>query len=67
MAGLTEEGALVGVMAELMAQDAERARGVTEAGGDLVGWELLDEVGAEGFVLAVEGVLGREKEGGLIC
>jgi hypothetical protein len=54
-------------MTELMAQDAERARGVAKAGGNLVGGELFDEIGAERFVLAVEGVLGREEKGGWAC
>ena len=65
--GLSEEGAFVGAMAELMTQDAERARGVAEAGGDLVGGELFDEIGAESFVLAVEGVLGGEEERSRSC
>ena len=45
-------------MTELVTQDAERAWGVAEAGGGLLGGELLDEIGAEGFVLAVERALG---------
>jgi hypothetical protein len=67
VAGLAEEGAFVGAVTELMAQDAERTRGVAETGGDLVGGELFDEIGAEGFVLAVEGVLGGEEEGRRVC
>jgi hypothetical protein len=50
-----------------MAQDAERARGVVEAGGNLVGGELFDEIGAESFVLAVERVLGGEEESSRSC
>jgi hypothetical protein len=54
-------------MAELVAQDAKRAGGVAETGSDLVGGELFDQIGAEGFVLAVEGVLGGEEEGRRVC
>jgi len=67
VAGLAEEGAFVGVMPELMAQDAESTRGVAEARGDFVGGELFDKTGAESFVLAVKGVLGGEEKGGWIC
>jgi hypothetical protein len=64
VAGLAEEGAFVGAVTELMAQDAERTWRIAETGGDLVGGELFDEIGAEGFVLAVQGVLGSEEEVG---
>ena len=61
--GLAEEGgALEGVMAELMTQDAEGAWGIGEAAGDVGGGFLLDEEGAEGLVLALEGELGGQEE-----
>ena len=49
-----EEGGL-GVVAEVVAQDTEGAWGIAEGAGDLVGGTLLDEVGAEGLVLALFG------------
>ena len=45
-------------------QDAEAARGIAEAAGDLGGGEALDEEGAEGLVLAVGGVGGLEEGAG---
>ena len=55
LAGSREEGgALGGVVAELVAEDAEGPRCVAEAASDLVGGESLDEVGTEGFVLSLE-------------
>jgi hypothetical protein len=61
----TEEGsALLGVVAELMTQDAEGAGRIAEAPSRFGGRELLDEVGAEGFVLAMQRLFGREEEGG---
>ena len=55
-----EEGA-VGVLAEVVDQDAEAARGIAEAAGGLLGGESVDEEGAQGFVLAVGGVGGLEE------
>ena len=55
LAGGEEEGPL-GVLAELVDQDAEAAGRVAEARGGLGGGKSLDEVGAEGLVLAVGGV-----------
>ena len=54
----------MGVLAELVAQDAEAARGVAEAGGGLGGGDLLDEVGAQGLVLAVGRVGGLQEGAG---
>ena len=48
----TEEVA-TGILAELMDQDAEAPRGIAEAAGCLVAGKSVDEVGAEGFVLAM--------------
>jgi hypothetical protein len=60
---LAEEGStLKGVMTELMAQDAEGAFGVAEAASDFGGRLLIDEVSAEGFVLALQGELRGEEE-----
>jgi hypothetical protein len=60
-----EEGrALLRVVAELMAQDAEGAGGIAEPPRRLGGRQLFDEVGAEGFVLAMERRFGGDEEGG---
>jgi hypothetical protein len=60
---LTEEGsALLGIVAELMAKDAEGAGGVAEAAGHVSGGFLIDEVSAEGFVLALHGELRGKEE-----
>ena len=50
------------VVAELITQDAEGAGRVAEAASDVAGKLLIDEVSAEGFVLALQGELGGEKE-----
>jgi len=50
-----------GILAEVMGQNAEAARGVAETAGGLLGRELVDEVGAQGFVLAVSSVGGLEE------
>ena len=66
MFGNLEEGAaLVGVMAELVTEDAESAWGVMKAAGDLGRREFIQEIGAKGFILAVKRGFGREKEFGL--
>ena len=58
-----EEGsAFLGIVAELITQDAESAFGVTEAAGDFGGRLLIDEVSAEGFVLALQGELRGKEE-----
>ena len=46
-----------------MAKDAEGAGGIAEPPSRLGGRELFDEVGAEGFILAMERPFGREEEG----
>jgi len=63
---LKEGGAFVGVMAELVAEDPQGIVGVAEAAGDLGSGRLLDEEGAQGFVLAVERGLRAEEEFGLL-
>ena len=53
-----EEGsAFLRIVAKLIAKDAEEAGGVTEAASDVAGGLLIDEEGAEGFVLALLGEL----------
>ena len=47
-----------GVVAELMTEDAKSAQGVAETASDVAGGFLIDEVSAEGFVLALQGELG---------
>ncbi len=50
-----------------MDQDAKAARGVSATPGGFDRGERFDEVGAEGFVLTVGGVLGLEKDAGEVC
>ncbi|MEK7755026.1 MAG: hypothetical protein AAB654_24075, partial [Acidobacteriota bacterium] len=64
--GRGEEELPLRFLAELVGQNAKASRGVTAAAGGLGGREPFDEVGAEGFVLAVGGVLGLEEEAGEI-
>ena len=60
---LAEEGsAFPGIVAELIAEDTEEAGGVTEAAGDVGGRLLIDKVGTESFVLALQGELGSQEE-----
>jgi hypothetical protein len=54
----------VGVMAELVAQDAKCARRVAKAACDLMGRAAIDEIGTKGFVLSVQRVFGSEEEVG---
>jgi len=61
-----EEGP-IWMLTELVGQDAKASRRISEAAGDLNRREILDEVGPEGFVLAVSGILGFEKVAGHIC
>jgi hypothetical protein len=61
--GQAEEGsAFFGIVAELIAEDAEGSRGVTEAAGDVAGWLLIDEEGTEGFVLTLQRELRGKEE-----
>src|SRR5260370_13595650 len=62
--GLEEADLLIGVMAELVTEDAERTGRVAEAAGDLVGRTAFDEIGAVGLVLSVQRVFGGEEEAG---
>ena len=57
-----EHGPLGGIVSELMAEDAKGPGCVAEAVRDLVGGQLLDEVGAEGLVLPLLGRFGGQEE-----
>jgi hypothetical protein len=57
--------ALVAVMAEVIAEDAEGIGGVTEALGGLGSGQLFDKIGAERLILAVVGGFRGEEEAGL--
>ncbi len=61
--GAEEGRALLGIVAELMTQDAEGAGRITEVPSRFDGRESFDEVGAEGFVLAMQRLFGGEEEG----
>ncbi len=58
-----EEESRLRVVAEAVAQDAEGAWGIAESVSDLVGGAALDEIGAQGFILAVLGQGGFKEEG----
>ena len=60
-AGGEEKGGL-GIVTEVIAEDAEGAWGVTEGAGNLLGGAALEEIGAEGFVLALFGQGGLAEE-----
>ena len=51
-----------GVLAELMGQLVQAADGVTESSGDFRGRQPIDEIGPQGFVLPMGGVLGSQKD-----
>ena len=60
---LAEEGsAFFGVVAELVTEDPESARGIAETAGDVGGGFLVDEESAQSLVLALQGKLGGEEE-----
>jgi len=60
-----EPCAKVGIVAKLMAEDAEGTWGITKSAGDLDRGKLLDEEGTQGFVLPLEMRFGGEEEGGI--
>ena len=60
--GRCEEEVASGTLAELVDEDAEAPRGVTEAASHLDAGETVDEEGAEGLVLAMGGVGGFEED-----
>jgi hypothetical protein len=53
-------------MAKLVAKHSKGARRITEAAGGLRRGKPLDEIGTQGFVLAMEGVDGLEEKTGLL-
>jgi hypothetical protein len=57
----------VGVLSELVDQDAEGPRRVAEPARDFGAGEPVDEGGAEGFVLALGRVGGFEEHAGDVC
>ena len=61
-----EEGAL-GILAEVVDQDAKASWGVAIAFGDLGPGEFLNEEGTESFVLAMCGIGGFEENAGEVC
>jgi hypothetical protein len=49
-------------MPKLVAEDAERTRGVAEATGDIMRGLTIDEKGTQRFVLSVERLFGDQEE-----
>jgi hypothetical protein len=56
----------VGVVTELMAQDAETTGRIAEPIGDLGGRQTLDEVSPKGLVLSLERLEGLKEEPGFL-
>jgi hypothetical protein len=52
----------LGIVSELVAEDAEGGRRIAKTAGDVAGGLLLDEESAESFVLTLQGELGGEEE-----
>ena len=65
--GRGEEEVASGILAKLVDKDAEASWGIAEAASGLVTGQSLDEVGAEGLVLAMGGVGGFEEDPGEVC
>jgi hypothetical protein len=59
---LKETLAKVRVVSEAVTEDTKGARGIAKALGDLCGGALFDEIGTEGFVLALLGGFGSGEE-----
>src|ERR1700690_410646 len=66
---IRQEERYLGVLTELMTQQAEAPRGVVEPGGDVFAGDFIDEEGAQRFVLAVQGVDGAQEgvNEGIVC
>jgi hypothetical protein len=64
--GRKEKGT-IWVLSELMGQDAQASRRISESASDFDRREVLDEVGPEGFVLTMSGIRGFEKKAGHGC
>ncbi len=61
--GRAEELAM-GILPELVAHDAEGARGVTEESSGVLGGGIINKEGAEGLVLSMGGIGRLEEEAG---
>src|SRR2546426_1438533 len=59
---LEKPGALCGIVAGLMTEDAKSAGRVIETAGGLLRRHVFNEIAAKRFVLAMRGIFGREKE-----
>lgn len=57
-----ERSAMVGIVAELMAENAKRTGGIAEALRDLGRRKLVDEVSTQRLILALRGRLGGREE-----
>lgn len=57
-----ERCAFMGIVSELVAEDAEGGRRIAKTACDVARRLILDEEGAESFVLTLQGELGGEKE-----
>jgi len=64
--GGEEEGA-IWMLAKLMGEDTKASRRIPETASDFSRREILDEIGPEGFVLAVSRIPRFEKEAGHRC
>ena len=62
-----KEEEAIRMLTELVGKNAEASRGIPEAAGDFGRGKILNEVGPEGFVLAVSSIAGFEKESGHRC
>ena len=62
--GRLDEEVASGILAELVDEDSEAPRGITEAMSSLGAGEAIEEEGAEGLVLTVGSVGGLEEEAG---
>jgi hypothetical protein len=58
---IRQEERHLGVLTELMTQQAKAPRGVVEPGGDLFAGDFIDVEGAQSLVLAVQGVDGAQE------
>ena len=62
-----KEEETLGILAEVVDQDAKASWGVAVAFGDLGPGEFFNEEGTEGFVLAMCGIGGFEENAGEVC
>jgi hypothetical protein len=52
----------LGIVSELVTENAKGGRRIAKTAGDVAGGFFLDEEGAESFVLTLQGELGGEEE-----